>query len=384
MGEGYIIRRGGVSRVPVDDYKIYGVSVDLTNSNPETSVTYTDDAVGMAGGSADWESLPVFKDIKPCVLKNGAVRYYLDPSDYTKKADGTAAVLTGADGDVMVEFPKTGLVISTSADGNTLTIRITDNPDNPGFHYYAHTRAVEGDREKLYIGAYPGTFYPGDAARLRSVSGAMPTGGISLPDFRTRAQANGAGYDLFSFYPLTLIQALYTIRFKNLNSQAALGLGNCSSSSVLASGLLDTSGMFYGNTTAANENVKCFGIESLWGNIYQFIEGMMTDASFNILTAFDGFNSTGEGYANNGPGATAFASAYTSKVAGTSEKGFIPTGFEGSTTTYFSDINAVTSSRVARYGGGISLGNGCGVFMISLYFSPTGAAADHVGRLMYL
>lgn len=28
-------------------YKIYGVAIDLTNSNPETAVTYTDDAVGM-------------------------------------------------------------------------------------------------------------------------------------------------------------------------------------------------------------------------------------------------------------------------------------------------------------------------------------------------
>lgn len=40
------------------------------------------------------------------LLDNGTVNYYLDPTDSTKKADGTASNLTGADGQVMVEIPK--------------------------------------------------------------------------------------------------------------------------------------------------------------------------------------------------------------------------------------------------------------------------------------
>lgn len=132
---------------------MFGVSVDQSNSNPVSAVTYTDDAVGMTGGSTDWDSLPIFKDIKPCMLKDGAVQYYLDPNDFSKKADGTAADITsGADGDVMIEFPKVGLAISTVDD--LLTVRITDNPADVRFHYYAHTRESEGDRDKLYIGAY--------------------------------------------------------------------------------------------------------------------------------------------------------------------------------------------------------------------------------------
>ena len=55
---------------------IYGIAIDITNSNPETSVIYTDDAVGMTGGSQDWDNTPIFKNIKPCVLKNGEVQYY--------------------------------------------------------------------------------------------------------------------------------------------------------------------------------------------------------------------------------------------------------------------------------------------------------------------
>ena len=33
-------------------------------------------------------NMNIFKDIKPCVLKNGVVQYYLDPNDFTKRVDG--------------------------------------------------------------------------------------------------------------------------------------------------------------------------------------------------------------------------------------------------------------------------------------------------------
>ena len=178
-------------------HKIYGVSIDLANSNPETAVTYTDDAVGMTGGAAAWDSMPIFKDIKPCVLKNGVVQYYLNPANLAQKADGTAADITsGNDGDVMIEIPKTGFKINTS--GNTLTIKITDNPnDTANFKYYAHTRSAEGDRSKLYIGAYLGHE---TGSKLRSISGKAPTASKKIGEFRTLAKANGAGYDIVSFY----------------------------------------------------------------------------------------------------------------------------------------------------------------------------------------
>src|SRR5574344_2164725 len=177
-----------------ENYKVFGVSIDLTNSNPETAVTYTDDAVGMTPGSAEWDTMPIFKDIKPCVLKGGVVQYYLNPNDFTKKADGTAADITsGNDGDVMIEIPKTGYKISTV--GTILTIKVTDNPDAgaEGFRYYAHTRNAEGDREKLYIGAYLGYT---TSSKLRSLSGKTPTVSQAIGTFRTQAKANGTGYDL--------------------------------------------------------------------------------------------------------------------------------------------------------------------------------------------
>jgi len=81
----------------------YGVSWD------ESADTYarTGALVGVAAGSSPGNALlPIQASMRRCLINDlGVVQYYLDPSDSTKKVGGGAAVLTGADGQVMVEIP---------------------------------------------------------------------------------------------------------------------------------------------------------------------------------------------------------------------------------------------------------------------------------------
>lgn len=361
-------------------YVIFGVAIDLTNSNPETAVTYTDDAVGMTGGAAAWDSMNIFKDIKPCVLKNGVVQYYLNPNDFTKKADGSAADITsGNDGDVMIEIPKTGFLISTV--GNILTVKVTDDPNNPNFKYYAHSRATEGDRSKLYIGAYKG--YKDGSNKLRSLSGKAPTVSQTIGTFRTQAQANGSGYDMLSFYPLTLIQCLYLIKYKNLDSQTALGQGYTGGSATQSTGATNTAGMCYGSTSTTSR-VKLFGIEDFWGNVFEWIDGLFCDGSRYIKTAFQGFNDTGNGYTSRGQGATSDISGYMSKPQGTSEAGFIAKEVSGSSTTYFADYAYLSADCLPIFGGRWNSGADAGAFRLSVAYSASFSYSDIGARLMYL
>lgn len=361
-------------------FKVYGVNIDLTNSNPETSVTYTDDAFGMTPGSASWDAANIFKDIKPCLLKDGVVQYYLDPTDFTKKSDGTAADITsGDDGDVMIEIPKTGYSISTS--GNILTIKVTDDPNNNNFKYYGHTRDAEGDREKLYIGAYLGW---NSSGKLRSLSGKTPSHTQTIGTFRTQAQANGAGYDLVSFYPLTLLQCLYLIKYKNLDSQTALGRGYVDgNSSSINTGGTNTKGMFFGET-GGQQQMKFLGIEDFWGNLRWWIDGMFSNASRNMLTAFKNFNDTGNNYLDHGQGATANIGNYMSKPQGTTETGFIAKEVNGSATTYFCDYADLYASRLPYFGGSWSYGSAAGAFFLRVAYSDSDSASNLGGRLMYL
>jgi hypothetical protein len=356
---------------------VFGVSIDLTNSNPSTSVTYTDDAAGMTGGSSAWDNMPVFKDIKPCVLKNGAVQYYLNPSNFNQKANGTTSVLTGADGDVMIEFPKTGVAINTS--GDTLTVKITEAPSDPNFRYYAHTRTTEGDRDKLYIGAFKGCVI---SSALRSVPGQPPKTSEAQGTFRTWAQANGSGYDLLSFYPMTLLQCLYLIRFKNLNSQAALGKGYVDGSAKQETGATISNGMYYGNTGSSTARVKCLGIEDLWGNVSDFVDGAFVDSTFNLLTAYKDFNDTGAGYTSRVKGVP--MGGYVKRPMGSAEAGFILKEGGGSTTTYFSDDANFTIDYGFCVGGHWTSWDSAGIFM-SFFTSASTSGSGTVGtRLMYL
>jgi hypothetical protein len=373
-----LLNRVGTS--PSSSYKVFGVSIDLANSNPATAVAYTDDAVGMTDGAA-WDSMNIFKDIKPCLLKNGVVQYYLNPNDFTKKADGSAADITsGNDGDVMIEIPKAGFLISTG--GNIVTVKVTDNPNNPNFKYYAHSRATEGDRSKLYIGAYLG--WKDGSNKLRSLSGKTPTANQTIGTFRTQAQANGAGYDIVSFYPLTLLQCLFLIKYKNRDSQTALGRGYVDgNSAAIATGGTNAKGIDFGETSGKQQ--MCFlNIEDMWGNLRWFIDGLFSDANRNMLTAFTGFNDTGSGYINRGQGATSDIGNYMSKPQGTTETGFIAKEVSGSATTHFTDYADLNASRLPSFGGRWSNGDGAGVFCLSVIHAADYSYSSYGARLMYL
>ena len=361
-------------------YKVYGVTINLSNSNSANAVTYTDDAVGMTGGSSTWDSLPIFKDIKPCVMVNGVVQYYLNPNDFTKKADGNTADITTVGNDVMIEIPKVGFKISTS--GSTLTIKVTDNPNagSDGFKYYAHTRTTEGDCNKLYIGAYAGYV---SSSKLYSSSGKTPTVSQTIGTFRTQAQARGSGYDLISFYPLTLLQCLFIIRYKSIDSQTALGKGYVDASAKTSTGATNTNAMYYG-TTSGTVHVKFAGIEDFWGNVYYWIDGLYSDSNRNILTAFKDFNDTGSGYTSRGQGASSNLSGYMSKPQGTTESGFVAKETNGSTTTYFADSATLYASYLPCFGGDWNDGDHAGAFRLIVYYSASDSSSYVGGRLMYL
>lgn len=363
-------------------YKTYGVSIDLTNSDPATAVTYTDDAVGMVAGSSDWDNTNIFRDIRPCVFKNGAVKEYLNPNDFTKYVDGTAAdISTGAEGDVMIEIPKLGVKIATS--GNTLTVQVTDDPNAEGFHYYAHTRTKEGDKDKLYIGAFLGY---NASSKLRSLCSKQPTVNVTIGETRTLAQANGSGYDQIAFYQLTLLQCLFLIKYKSRDSQTALGKGYVSDSSgetgVQTGGTI-AKGMDYGETTGMQQ-MKFMGIEDFWGNFYYWIDGLVSSSDYHALTATNNFNDTGSGYKDNGALGSSSIFGYMKAPQGTNELGFIIKQSGGSATTYFADFAIFYAGFVPYFGGGWAAESYAGAFQLNVSSVASYAVDCSCGRLMYL
>lgn len=356
-------------------YKIMTVKIDLSNSNPETSVTYADDAVGMTAKSDAWDE---FFGHYPVLLANGVEVGKLNPDNFAQFENGSSADITsGSAGDVMIAFPRRGVRIETN--GNIVTISMTDDPDNADFEYLAHERGTIR-KEKFYLGAYKGYT---NSSKLRSLSGKTPTVNQTIGTFRTQAQANGEGYENSGFYQLIFRQVMYILKYKNLDSQTALGQGYTEGNAAVATGGTNTNGMDYG-TTSSTTRIKLFGLEDFWGNVWEWIDGIVTDSTRNILTATDNFNDSGSGYTNQGQGATSNIGGYMSVPQGTTKTGFLAKTVGGSATTYFCDYASLYASCVAQFGGDWGHGSTAGAFPLYVYYASSVSSSYIAARLMYL
>ena len=372
-------------------YKIYTVIIDTNNSNPSTSVTYADDAVGMVAGSSNWDNIFPYNEIKPVLFLNGAVNTYLNPNNFAQRADGTTVNITnGTLGDVMIQFPKVYAYIRKV--GNLTYVSLSKDKVNANYKCYAHTKSGI-EKDYLYIGAYHGTI---SSSRLRSLSGVTGATNINLSTFRTNATANGTGYQLYSYYQHLMVQVLYLIKYKNLNSQSTIGRGYVSSSNAapIANGTMNTRGMTYGDTAyGTTGGMKLFGIENLWGSLFQFTDGILLKSDFELFisSSNDNFNDSATGY-------TSYSTindllGYINDVFGTTELGFFPSSTDASSTTYYSDScflsnDTPSSDHILLTGSDWNSDNGdseqAGIFYTDMWYPSNITKAGIGARLTYL
>lgn len=80
--------------------------VDIYSYGVEWDSTVADPTLTRIGNPSLHKSLPVQSQYKGCVANGAAINYYLDPNDWSKKANGGNSVLDGTDGTVRVHIPK--------------------------------------------------------------------------------------------------------------------------------------------------------------------------------------------------------------------------------------------------------------------------------------
>ena len=223
---------------PAVELSDYTLTIDESIMDSMDMITYQNAISDHAVGWDNWKDEWIFADIKPCIVKDGKVQYYLQRDDYTKKENGTASVLTGADGDVMVQFPFFGWHIEKN--GNVITVSITDEPNKYGYVYYAHSLDDEGDCDYVYIGAYKANTKKQDDNKIycvskpytiRSSRAELPSGpgnedypyynfendANKMSDARKRCSNKGDGYQLYSYYLQLMLIILYFFVYKDAN-----------------------------------------------------------------------------------------------------------------------------------------------------------------------
>lgn len=357
---------------------IYGVRVMENNSNPSTCCTYLENAVGVSPANSTslggWTDKFPFNKIRIVGFKNGQVVKEIKKEDKTKYIDGGTVP---TDVDVMVEIPKIYWKFDTISNGYEL--RISESKFE-GSDCYAHK--VGGvEKDHIYVGAYLGYV---EGNKLRSRSGVSPTVNTTLTNFRTYAHNVGSGYQQWNWFTLLLLQNLYLLAYKNLNSQSALGQG-VSNGSKTNTGGTNTKGMIFGETSGKQQ--VCFlGIEDFYGNVYQWLDGMKTDGSFNVMVTPDNrtFNDNGSGFKNVGKFLNNYIYGKISKVVHTNEGGYFPKEFNGSDTTYYCDYSFVDSGYFAEFGGSWNDKLEAGAFYLYVYFSPSNSYSNLGSRLVFL
>jgi hypothetical protein len=345
------------------------------------------------------------RNMRRCLLlDNGTVNYYLDPLDSTKKADGTASVLTGADGMVMVEIPKfyTKRVVS----GQITTWFLSDYPlDGYAVHPAFTKNGVEVNNR--YIGAYDACYWDAtdslyksglnlddltsslDTAndKLASVSGVYPIVGATRAETRLLAAKRGTGWRQLDFWLVSAIQYLYLTEHKTFYSQLILGDGNTNvtnayniaSSSTQANSPHSVAGKSnsLGNRstnavtgavsgTRDTAYMSYRGIENFFGNCYTWVDGFNINNRqgyvSNTDTTFDDTSTTTNGYSTLGTTMPSSDNYVTNHQ--NIDNAWLPLTVGGASTTYWTDyFYQNTGQRVAIFGGIANLGANAGAFL---------------------
>ena len=227
VGDGLNVNAGTVSIAP--DYLInmmsYGVEWDITVADPTCT---------RIGNPLFHKSLPIQSEYKGCVVKNGKLQYYLNPNDWSKKANGEPSALDGTDGDVMVHTPK--FYGKSGSNGNKRWVRIST----------VKVDASWVEIPEMFISAYRNTIYTdGDTTKIASVVSTdakyrgggrrsaydeylytdqfktdlgKPVSNISRATMRTYAAATGQELLCYEFYKW-IFYWNYVIEYANFNSQ---------------------------------------------------------------------------------------------------------------------------------------------------------------------
>ena len=262
----------------------------------------------------------IYNGMQGCVLvaTSGAVSYYLNPTNWALKLQGGSSVLTGADGDVMVEIP--AFYYKTVRIGTTYRYEVSP-VDLPGFTLHP-AFIKDGVRvAKRYYSAYDACTQDVSAAdalisglnndnnsgangagvdvtattgdKLRSAKGIYPMVGLTRAEFRTLAANKGTGWRQLDFALWSAVQMLFIVENQSFYSQGIVGAGNTNGSYLASSGnqndsphtvagagdaianaSTDTTSGAGVNAKPGTSFMKYRGIENLYGNCWNWADGI--------------------------------------------------------------------------------------------------------------
>ncbi len=358
--------------------EVYGVRRNIANSETtwerlEGGIDKTANAVNgidnIDSTLNDFDNIYPWSNIRTCALnKSGNVLKYADEPDWN-----------WTDYDyVMTEVPE------------FYWNREQKVEDGATWEYIyisqSQTDLTPNKSEKFYIGRYTATGSSSDVTTKRGVANLVD---ISITDLRNATKKIGTNWGLMDILRWSLIQMLYLVEYADYDCQKTIGYGVCNGS-IINTGALDSLQMKSGCLANDKKSAVIYrGIENIFGNIYQWCDGInFTDSQACVCTDPTKYESD------------KFASPYTKlgwKCPSTN--GYIKdVGYDasfpalqltkttsGSDSTYIPDYSFYgLGSRVLRVGGYCNDGLYCGLWFFYWYYYSSYSASYVGGRLLYI
>jgi hypothetical protein len=290
-------------------------------------------------------------------------------------------------GDVMVKIPK--FYYQRYLEGNVEYIKIADRKVK-GFELHPAFNHAGVEKDYVYVAAYGGVAEAG-TNRLISKKGYRPSSNATRASFRGMVTGKGAGWCLLDISTLSAIQMLILVEFANNNVQETIGKGNVDSrTEAVSNGSCDSVPNLTGTPTGTNGKVGVVyrGIENLWGNICNWIDGINCNARTPyVCDTFTFTDDTSTGYTQisfNLP-----SSNYITAFGYDSNNDWILLPSESSSTANVDGpIGDITDSYsgwvVAMLGGTRDGDSAAGAFCWGCHTNSSKTSANIGARLMYI
>ena len=218
---GLLIGVGGTKPTFAYDY-YYGIEWDTTVSNPIPT---------RVGKMELHASVPIQSKMRRCLLNDdGTVNYYCHANDSSKRDNGAAADLTGADGQFMVEMPQAYMRFETDGTKNRA---LMSEYALPGFNLWrkdyvsVDEACLQRSTTTLAAVVNSTTDYRGgtNASSYDETDYSLlgkPATGISLTNFRAYARKRGSTEWNCNLYQThKKMWWFFAIEYCNFNCQAA-------------------------------------------------------------------------------------------------------------------------------------------------------------------
>lgn len=351
--------------------------------------------------------------MRGCLLSDaGAVQYYTGATDRTKKEDGvTPSVLTGADGQVVVEIPLGWLKYwYAGTEHHWMISKEQFNGASRLDAFYKNGSWVKN----RYMGAYEGSMYDASAGRMStdaeavtniyaagdklcSVTGQCPKTYETRAEFRVMGKERGTGWRQMDYDLASAVQLLYLIEYADFNSQSTIGMGRTelASKSWVVDSYIGRTGKSNsdGNGTNSvggdtNDAYMTYrGIENFFGNVWKWMDGINTNGS-NAYVSNNDSNWADDTSTNYTDLSITLPSSDNYQITLQQiSRGFIPATVGGSSSTYICDYYyqdvAGADWRVAELGGIAYQDAMDGVFFLLVAYASSHNNVAIGGRLCF-